>query len=264
MFGLENAGSQLKGFVDTSVSASINEALVKIPGYAFVSQAVRKLNSREKGAKLGARADATVVDAGEMKTSKNKITKELGGTFNPIRNAWNLVRRLFGSSSGERAGAELSTLQSYAELYDSHMFANDTLKFSLKQLQRRISGKESWFSKLGLKTDDKVNKDATVQQLKQTLKTWLKPFQTMIHGGIKNIGFSKNDWEFLTSIRDQIRSGSGSKYMKDILNDFEQVLTEANKVWQEKYNTGLKQQHQAEAAERKRNSLPNSTQPALT
>lgn len=254
MFGLENVGSQLKGFVDTSVSASINEALVKIPGYAFVSQAVRKLNAREQGKKLGAREDATVVDAGEMQTSKNKITRELGGTINPVRKAWNLLRRLLGSSSIERAGAELGTLQSYAGLYDAHMFANDALKFTLSQLQTRISSKEGLLSKLGFRTNAKVNSDPVVTQLKQTMKAWLQPFQTIIHGGVPGIGFTKNDWEFLTYIRDQIRSGSGSQYMKDILNDFEQVLREAHQAWLERYNADIRQKHQAEAMERQKNS----------
>lgn len=256
MFGLENTGSQLKGFVDTSIRSSMNEALTKIPGYAFVSEAVRRLNSRERGKKLGAREDATVVDASEMKTSQNKITKELGGTYNPIRKIWNLFRRLLGSSSIERASAELGTLQNYAGLYDSHMFANDALKFSLTQLQRRISDKEGLISKLGLKTNAKVEKDQVVTQLKATLKAWLHPFQTIIHGGVPGVGFTKNDWEFLTYIRDQIRSGAGSKYMKDLLNDIQQVLQEAHQAWQERYNTGLKQQHQAEAAKKQRNSSP--------
>ena len=242
MLGFENIGGQLKGFVDTSVRGSINEALSKIPGYAFISESVRRLNAREKGKQLGVSVDATVVDEGEMAEAKKKITKELGGTLNPIRTVWNLVRRIFGSSSLERANAEIATLQSYAGLYDSQMFANEAIKFSLSQLQRRIGATEGWFSKLGLRTNAKVNNDAVVKQFKETMKKWLQPFQNIIHGGVEGVGFTKNDWDFLSYIRDQIRSGTGSKYMTDILNDFENILREAHQAWMERYNADMKRQ----------------------
>jgi len=257
MFGLENIGSQVTGLVDTSIKGLGIELLKSAPGYGIVSQFFRKyISSRNKGELLGKREDATVVDAKEMESSKAKITKELGGTLNPIMKTWNIIKRLMGSSSIERANAELSNLQSYAGLYDSHMFVNDALEFSLSQLQRRISDKEGILSKLGFRTNAKVNSDPVVTQLKQTLKAWLQPFHSIIQGGVPKVGFSKNDWNFLTYIRNQIRSGAGSKYMKDMLSDFEQVLKEAHQAWQERYNADLKQKHQDEAAQRKRNSRP--------
>lgn len=245
MYGLENIGSQFKGFLDTSISASVNEALVKIPGYAFISQALRKLNARDKGRRLGARADSTTVDQSEIDSSFKKITRELGGSYSPIRIAWNFLRKVFGSTSLERAGAELSNLQSYASLYDSHMFTDEVLNFSLKQLIRRISETEGLLSKLGLRFNKKVMDDPAIKQIKATIKAWFEQaYGHILHGQVPHVGFSKHDFEFVTYIRDQLRSGYGSKYLTDIVNSAEQVLKEAHQVYMERYNKNkLKQKN---------------------
>jgi hypothetical protein len=244
MYGLENIGGQLKGFLDTSLKASVQQALANIPGYVAVSEAVRSINFRDRGARLGKRVDETVVDEGEMNNSKSLIVKELGGTWNPFKIVWNLIRGFLGSSSLQRVGAELGTLQGYAGLYDSQIFANDAIKFSLRLLQSRISSIEGWASKMGLKTNDKVDKDPLVQELKKTLKAWLEPFLTLLHGGIPGSGFSKSDWEFLSYISDQLRSGTGSKYTRDVLVDFEKVLQEAKQVWVAAHSPQQRQQAQ--------------------
>jgi hypothetical protein len=231
MFGLENVGGQLQGFLSTSLKASFQQALANIPGYVAVSEAVRSVNFRKRGERLGKRFDATVVDDGEMKTAKSRIARELGGTWNPLLKSWNLIRGLLGNSSLQRASTELGTLQSYAGLYDSQIFANDAMRFSLKLLQNRISSIEGLSSKIGFRTNEKVNNDPLVKELKKTLKAWLEPFLTLLHGGIPGSGFSKSDWEFLSNVRDQLRSGAGAKYNRDILGEFERVLKEAREVW---------------------------------
>lgn len=246
MFGLENISSQVKGLVDTSIKGVGVEFLKSIPGYGVWSQFAQKYVARRQGEALGKREDTTVVDQGEINTSFKRISKELGGTYNPFSLALNFVKRFFGSSSIERAGAELSTLQSYSNLYDSQMFANDTMKYLLSRLKSRISNKEGLLSKLGLRTNSKVNDDNAVQQLKATMKAWLTPYRNILHGGVPGVGFSKSDWDFITYMRDQIRSGYGAKYLKDLLPDFQNLVQEAHQMYLERYNKEMRAKRLAE------------------
>ena len=93
-----------------------------IPYYNFFEDQLVPLLNNQATKKLGKRKDKTVVDRGEIKSAYSGINTELGGTYNPLKFSFNLLRRLFGSTRRERAEGQLRQLQEYSGLYDIELF----------------------------------------------------------------------------------------------------------------------------------------------
>lgn len=203
-----------------------------IPYYNFFEDQLLPVLHGRAQKNLGSRADKTVVDKGEIKSSYSKLDSELGGTLNPFRFALNLTKTLFGNNREDRVQAELQQLQQYSGLYDNYLFANDSLKFVKNKLHQQISKKEGILSKLGLKANKKIAADPTISQLKQTFKAWLVPFEQILSGGVEGVSLYKADIDFLKEIAADLSNGNHSEYINDLAADVNRVLTKIIKLQQ--------------------------------
>ncbi len=223
-----------------------------IPYYNFFEDQLLPLLHGRKQADLGKKTDETAVDQGEIKSSYSNLNSQLGGTLNPFKFTFNLLRRLFGNSRQDRVQTELKQLQQYSGLYDNYLFANDSLKFLKTKIHQQISQKEGIPSKLGLWTNKKVAADPIVSELKTTFKSWLVPFEQILSGGVKGVSLYKADVDFLQELANDLLNGNHSEYLKDLANDVNSVLQKILKQQNKQLNA--QKASQAPSSQLPRNS----------
>lgn len=237
--------NQLRGFFDASVAQALNTV---IPGYTGISAWMRRTIMQKNLHKDRPQTAANTIDEPEYNDATSNILNQISGTFNPFKNAWYMIQRLFGYTYSERIQTSLNVFNEDAHKYDSYQFANRSLKLLVSQMNKRISSVEGILSKTGFYNNPKVTRDAAVQGFKQAIAAWLQPFMELIHGGIKGYGFTGADWDFLMELRDVLAYGSVSKYTKDVVGQFDQVLQEARSAWKAKFDEQARQRYQANLA----------------
>ena len=166
----------MRGLAERTLRGSARQAAASIiPFYNLFEDQVVPLLNRKKGEFLGKKTATTAVDKGEIKASFANLNAQLGGTYNPIKIAFNLLRRIAGSTKLQRTQGELRQLKEYSGLYDNFLFANESLNFLKTKIHQEISKKEGIFSKLGIHKNKKIEADPIISELKATFKSWLQP-----------------------------------------------------------------------------------------
>lgn len=205
-----------------------NEALAKIPGYSSGASIYR--NMKAKQSRQEAQTSSNTVDDNEFRTAKNKIEAEIGGSLNPFKWAWSIFQALIGNSRDERIVKAVNTFENYGHQYESFKFGHRAQEFLLTEIERRIARIESLGSKYLGSKNQKVADDQVLNALKSAIKSWLEPFNRISQGQVKEIAkLSESDIKFLMNIRDGIRYSSKSRYLEDLLPDYEEVIQSAQK-----------------------------------
>lgn len=208
-----------------------NEALAKIPGYSSGASIYRTVQARK--AKQQTKTAANTVDEHEFYSAKNKIEAEIGGSLNPFKWLWSIFQSLIGNSRNERIVAVIRDFENYGHQHDAYQFQHRAQEFLLTELERRIAKIESMGSKYLGTHNNKVNEDTVLAALKSAIKTWLEPFNRISHGEVQEIArLTESDIKFLMNIRDRIRYSSKSRYLEDILPDYEQAIQAAQQSQQ--------------------------------
>lgn len=205
-----------------------NEALAKIPGYSWMTTMYRRsqANERLKGPKQA----SNTVDDNEFRQAKNKIEAEIGGTWNPIKWLYGLFQSIIGNTRDERIVKAISEFEEYSHQYDGYKYAYKAQEFLLSEIERRISSIESMGSKYLGRKNSKVINDPVLANLTTAIKSWLEPFNKIAHGEVQEIArLTESDVKFLMNIRDRLRYSSKSKYLEDLLPEFDQAVETARR-----------------------------------
>lgn len=209
--------------VGSAVDAFRNEALAKIPGYSSMATLYRRVKARQN--LTGPKEASNTVDEAEFNSAKGKIESEIGGSLNPLKWLWNLFQSVIGNTKDERIVAAIRDFESYSHQYEAYKFAYKAQEFLLTELERRISNIESYGSKLVGTTNQRVVNDPVLSSLKSAMKSWLEPFNRIAHGEVEEIAKpTESDLKFVMNIRDRVRYSSKSRYLEDLLPEFEQTI----------------------------------------
>lgn len=244
MLGLPNLNikEQFKGFFDASVTQAITQIFPQYPG---ISEYFRKTVFNKNLHKERPQTLSNTIDEKEYNLATNQILQTISGTYNPFKKLWYAVQWFFGYKYSERIQNSLKVLNDGAGKYDSYQFANRSLSMLVKQMQKRISSIQGYLSWMGLMTNKKVMKDSAVLGFKQAINSWLQPYLELVHGGVKGFGFTKNDWNFLKDLRDDLAYGSINAYVKDVVAQFDNVLKEAQSAWKAQFDAAQKAKYQS-------------------
>jgi len=231
-----NFVEEIRGLFERTLRGSERQiAASAIPFYNVIEDQFLPLLNRKKGEILGKKTDATAVDQGEIKASFSNLNAQLGGTYNPIKIVFNVIRRLFGSTKLERAQGELRQLKEYSGLYDNYLFANESLNFLKTKIHQEISKKEGILSKLGIHKNKKLEADPIVSELKATFKSWLQPFEQILSGGVKGVSLYRADIEFLNSLKSNLQHGNHAEYLGDLVTRLDRLIGKITKQQQKQY-----------------------------
>jgi hypothetical protein len=218
------------------MKGSVREAASRIiPLYNFFESNLIPIFNRQQGEILGKKTATTAVDQGEIKASFSNLNAQLGGTYNPIKIAFNLLRRIAGSTKLQRTQGELRQLKEYSGLYDNFLFANESLNFLKTKIHQEISKKEGIFSKLGIHKNKKIEADPIISELKATFKSWLQPFEQILSGGVKGVSLYRADIDFLNTIKSSLEHGNHAEYLGDLVTRLDRLLGKITKQQQKQY-----------------------------
>jgi len=262
MLGLPdlNIRQQLSSFLSAGVAQGLNTV---IPGYAGISEYLRKAVFQKNLHKERPQTAKNTIDIDGYNLATNQITNTISGTYNPFKKTWYLLQSLFGYRYSERIQDSLKVLTEGASKYDSYQFANRSLSLLVTQMKNRISRIQGTFSWLGLRLNKKVMQDSAVQGFKNAINSWLQPYLELIHGGVKGFGFTKNDWDFLKDLRDNLAYGAYSPYVKDVVAQFDGVLKEAQSAWKAQFDAQERAKYQAQKRPSKVSDLMKPSGPML-
>ena len=226
----------MRGLAERTLRGSARQAAASIiPFYNLFEDQVVPLLNRKKGEFLGKKTATTAVDKGEIKASFANLNAQLGGTYNPIKIAFNLLRRIAGSTKLQRTQGELRQLKEYSGLYDNFLFANESLNFLKTKIHQEISKKEGIFSKLGIHKNKKIEADPIISELKATFKSWLQPYEQILSGGVKGVSPYRADIEFLNTLKSSLQHGNHSEYLGDLVTGLDRLLGKIARQQQKQY-----------------------------
>jgi hypothetical protein len=232
MLGLPdiNIQDQFKGFFDATVASAF-------PNLSAFSAYLKKAVFKQNLHKPRPKNDINTIDKTLYTKASNQIFTAISGSYNPIKNIWYFLQSFFGYSYSQRIQDSLQVLTESAAKYDSYQFANRSLELLVTQMKKRISKVQGILSRLGLRFNKKVMKDPAVIGFKNSIKSWLQPYQELMHGGVKGFGFTENDKNFLEEIRDSIAFSNSGPYVKDVLAQIDSVLKDAKDIQKSQVNS---------------------------